>query len=374
MKKIAVIYHFFPHYRSGIIKELLNSKEYEFHFFGSDISEYSGIKRYLDIPEERFHVMRFNKIKGFIFQKNLIRLALSKDYDGLIILADPHFLMTWPCSIIAKISHKKVIFWTHGWTKTLKGGRCIIKKQYHNLADALLLYGHRAKEISIESGYPKEKTHVIYNSLDYDKQLISRHALRNIAINENKKKYYSGGDGAIVTVARLIQSCRFDLLIDALEILKKDYDKKPEVIIIGEGPEYDFLMSYAKQKNVDSQITFMGACYDENVLSRVIYAADVTVSPGKVGLLAMHSLNYGTPVITHNNFEFQMPEYEAITDNVTGSFFEYNNSESLAKEILVWTKRVKGEETIKACHDVIDRLYNPRTQSKIIHEVLNEKK
>ncbi|MCS5968893.1 glycosyltransferase [Klebsiella variicola subsp. variicola] len=88
----------------------------------------------------------------------------------------------------------------------------------------------------------------------------------------------------------------------------------------------------------------------------------------------MHSLNYGTPVITHDNFEFQMPEYEAITDNVTGSFFEYNSAESLAKEILVWTKKVKDEETIKACHDVIDRLYNPRTQSRIIHEVLNEKK
>ncbi|ENF6402182.1 glycosyltransferase family 4 protein [Klebsiella variicola] len=374
MKKIAVIYHFFPHYRSGIIKELLNSKEYEFHFFGSDIPEYSGIKRYLDIPAERFHIMKFKKIKGFIFQKELIKLSFSKDFDALIILADPHFLMTWPSSIIARINHKKVIFWTHGWTRTLKGMRYIIKKQYHNLADALLLYGHRAKEISIKSGYPEEQTHVIYNCLDYEKQLLSRNALRSLSISENKKKYYSGGDGAIVTVARLIQSCRFDLLIDALYILKKEYNKKPEVIIIGEGPEHDFLAAYANQKAVDNQINFMGACYDENVLSRVIYAADVTVSPGKVGLLAMHSLNYGTPVITHDNFEFQMPEYEAITDNVTGSFFEYNSAESLAKEILVWTKKVKDEETIKACHDVIDRLYNPRTQSRIIHEVLNEKK
>lgn len=118
MKKIAVIYHFFPHYRSGIIKELLNSKEYEFHFFGSDIPEYSGIKRYLDIPAERFHIMKFKKIKGFIFQKELIKLSFSKDFDALIILADPHFLMTWPSSIIARINHKKVIFWTHGWTIT----------------------------------------------------------------------------------------------------------------------------------------------------------------------------------------------------------------------------------------------------------------
>nr|HCI8845804.1 hypothetical protein [Klebsiella variicola] len=110
--------------------------------------------------------MKFKKIKGFIFQKELIKLSFSKDFDALIILADPHFLMTWPSSIIARINHKKVIFWTHGWTRTLKGMRYIIKKQYHNLADALLLYGHRAKEISIKSGYPEEQTHVIYNSLD----------------------------------------------------------------------------------------------------------------------------------------------------------------------------------------------------------------
>ncbi|WP_241361540.1 hypothetical protein [Escherichia coli] len=49
MQKVAVIYHFFPHYRSVIIKELLKSNEYEFHFFGDNIQQYQGIKRYKDL-------------------------------------------------------------------------------------------------------------------------------------------------------------------------------------------------------------------------------------------------------------------------------------------------------------------------------------
>lgn len=52
MQKVAVIYHFFPHYRSGIIKELLKSNEYEFHFLViiyNNIKASNVIKIYLKI-------------------------------------------------------------------------------------------------------------------------------------------------------------------------------------------------------------------------------------------------------------------------------------------------------------------------------------
>ena len=39
---------------------------------------------------------------------------------------------------------------------------------------------------------------------------------------------------------------------------------------------------------------------------------DITVSPDKVGLTAIHSMAYGRPVITHDNMDRQGPEVEAV--------------------------------------------------------------
>ncbi|TQI79809.1 glycosyltransferase involved in cell wall biosynthesis [Serratia fonticola] len=373
-RKVAVIYHFFPHYRSGIIKELLKSNDFDFHFYGSDIEEYYGIKRCKDVPLDKFHITRFSKMKNFVFQEGLLKLAMSKEYDALIILADPHFVMTWPCSLLAKLKKKKVLFWTHGWTKDLSGIKYKIKKIYHQLSDGLLLYGDRAKNITVENGYPPEKVYVIYNSLDYELQLEARNLLeKKYELDVDRREFYGNADGAIVTVARLIETCRFDLLIDAIYILKSQ-GYLPMVNIIGDGPVRGKLEKYAREKNVADQIKFWGACYDESLLSRVIYSADVTVSPGKVGLLAMHSLNYGTPVITHDSFDMQMPEYEAIIQDKTGGFFIHNDSMSLAKEIKKWISNKKSKETIKACHEMIDKTYNPYFQSLKIHEALYEEK
>ncbi|XJL82425.1 hypothetical protein AB2F00_15010 [Escherichia coli] len=120
-----------------------------------------------------------------------------------------------------QIAWKKIIYWTHGWTKNISGLRYFIKKKYHNLADDLLLYGNRAKDLAIQSGYPEKNCHVIYNSLDYENQVLARNKLANIDRDANRKEKFGVTDGAIVTVARLIESCRFDLLIESLKLIKE---------------------------------------------------------------------------------------------------------------------------------------------------------
>ena len=47
----------------------------------------------------------------------------------------------------------------------------------------------------------------------------------------------------------------------------------------------------------------------------------------------MHSLIYGTPVVTHNNFAEQMPEFEAVRPNVSGAFYKYNDVSDLCLKI-----------------------------------------
>jgi glycosyltransferase involved in cell wall biosynthesis len=100
--------------------------------------------------------------------------------------------------------------------------------------------------------------------------------------------------------------------------------------------------------------------------------ADLTVSPGDVGLLAMHSMVYGTPVISHDNPYRQMPEFEAIIPGKTGQLYEYDSVDSMAGTIRAWLETQQGrrDEIRQDCQAVIDQYYTPEYQLKMIKHSL----
>ena len=68
-----------------------------------------------------------------------------------------------------------------------------------------------------------------------------------------------------------------------------------------------------------------------------------------------------------------MPEFEAIEDGKTGTFFEEDNVESLAENIQAWlTNGLDREQIRKNCYDVIDNKYNPHRQVEMIRKVIFE--
>ena len=95
---------------------------------------------------------------------------------------------------------------------------------------------------------------------------------------------------------------------------------------------------------------------------------DVLVSPGEVGLTAIHSMTYGTPVITHNNFSCQMPEHEVIIPGITGEFFDYDNPINSMSKLI---PRFYGKRSFysKNCKEIIRKKYNPNNQLLIFNSV-----
>ncbi|MDQ9823525.1 glycosyltransferase, partial [Acinetobacter sp. 163] len=51
------------------------------------------------------------------------------------------------------------------------------------------------------------------------------------------------------------------------------------------------------------------------------------------GLTAIHALSFGCPIITHNNFSEQMPEFEAIKPSKTGYFYQQGDVADLKDKI-----------------------------------------
>jgi glycosyltransferase involved in cell wall biosynthesis len=169
-------------------------------------------------------------------------------------------------------------------------------------------------------------------------------------------------------VGRLTKEVRLDIAIKALSILNLQ-QASAAMIIIGDGVELNTLKQLVKNLNLN--VEFRGAIYDEKLLAPLFLQAAGVVSPGKVGLLAVHALAYGTPVITNGNFEEQMPEAEAIKDGLTGSLCKELSPESFAEAMYMWLYEAKVEVAKEVAIATIEQSYTPETQRYYIEEALN---
>ncbi len=114
-------------------------------------------------------------------------------------------------------------------------------------------------------------------------------------------------------------------------------------------------------------VWLFGPCYEEDVIGELIYNADICVSPGSIGLTAIHSLMYGTPVVTHNDLTTQGPEFEAIIEGYNGAFFEKDNVNDLCKKIKFV---VEAQFSKEQCFEIVDKIWNPHNQIELFKKEL----
>jgi len=367
-ERVAVIYDAFPHYRKGVIEELAASENYKYYFFGNTAYRDSAIKAYTFKSGLEFVGTKSLYLGPFLVQMNILNGLLRNKISHCIFLGNPWFLSCWILTPILRLLGKRVYFWSHGWLVSNEPPlRRLVKRIFFRLPHALLLYGKRSKEIGVSRGFAADNIYVIGNSLDYrtQKRVFSELALRSPA--ELRRDFGFPLDRKIIICTAVVtRRCRFDLLINAASQLQAA-SEHVFLLIVGDGPERENLTKLAATLGVASQ--FLGACYDENTLAKLYKLSDLTVSPGKIGLTAVHSMAYGTPVISHNNPDNQGPEYEAIVPGVTGDFFIENSSEDLARVILRWfeTHPAKPE---KDCIDRVEVEFTPTFQKREIESAL----
>ena len=307
---------------------------------------------------------------GFYYQKGVLKL-LKADYDTYIFIGETRCISTWLFCVVARLFYprKKVYFWTHGWYGKESKTEKFLKKIFLRLPKGgCFLYGNYARELMVQEGFNPNKLYVIHNSLDYDVQLTLRQSLQPQPIYQ---EHFHNDNKNIVFIGRLTKVKRFDLLLEALTMLK-ERGEYVNVTFIGDGIERQNLEKLVEEKGIKNQVWFYGACYNEKTNADMLFNADLCVSPGNIGLTAMHVLMFGCPAITNDDFCHQMPEFEAIQKGKTGSFFKANNSQSLAETISQWFAMYgnEREKVRQACYNEIDKGWNPHIQIRLIKEVL----
>lgn len=356
MKNIFYITNIFPYYRKPIWELLLNEKAYNFHFYYSN-QNLNGIKAADDIKNEKLNLIKNYFFLGrIIWQKGIILEIIKKRPDKIILLGEMNVISNWLIAILSKYLKIEVIFWGHGLYGNEKLFKKFLRIIFLKLADKHLLYGDRAREIMIKNGFNSSNLIVVYNSLDFEKQNIHYKNLKNSIIEDENE------DLKLIFIGRLTKNKRLDILINAI----KKAERPIILNLIGEGEEKKNLIELVKKYNLKN-INFLGEIFDERAISESIFFSDLCVSPGNVGLTAIHSLTYGTPVLTHDNFNFQMPEAEAIKENISGIFFKINNTNDLANKIKKFKKSNFNKTKVR---EIVLKKYNPFYQKTIFDKII----
>jgi glycosyltransferase involved in cell wall biosynthesis len=223
--------------------------------------------------------------------------------------------------------------------------------------------------IGVQNGFTGDTLYVVYNSLDYEAQRIARAKITDDHTKQVRGMIFPNQSKPIlICTSRLIRLRGLELVLDAMSELQRQ-GFETSLLLVGDGPEREYLGKMARDLRL--AVHFYGPCYDEDRLAELIMSANLTVAPGKVGLTAMHSLVYGTPVITHDDPAEQMPEWEAIVPGKTGDFFKRGDIHDLAKTIHRWCVRPWPDKGVrKQCMEVIDRFYNPQFQRQAINRAV----
>ncbi|OGQ95222.1 MAG: hypothetical protein A2521_03530 [Deltaproteobacteria bacterium RIFOXYD12_FULL_57_12] len=377
--RVAVVCHFLSHYRWAIFNLLCRQADPEYVIFADTVGRESietiDFGRAQISPE--CGGLRWKRVKNiwfgraFLWQSGVLRIALDNRIDCIVFLGTMYHFSSWVSAILARITGKRVLMWTHGYLREEKNLKGWVREQFYRLADGLLLYGNRAREILLKRGFNPTDLHVVYNSLNYDEQRRVREMTSpDLLLALREKLFAAPRLPVLIYIGRLTPQKKLLQLLQAAHLLKTE-KVLVNVLLVGDGSEKNILVEAAGQYGIADHVVWYGPCYREEELGPLIMLADICIAPGEIGLTCMHALAYGTPVITHDNPDCQMPEWEAVQPGMNGDLFRQDDVPDLARAVREWLGNSRIREQVRLnCRQIIDAHYNPSSQVGIINDAV----
>jgi glycosyltransferase involved in cell wall biosynthesis len=373
--KLAIQQLVFPVYRVNLLAELALRAETLVLIHDPDsptklkrIQNLPGVSLKDNIVERHTRHIWF---RGFLIEWNLLGTVLSERPDALILQGSIQYLTSWLTMIVCRMRRIRVYLWTHGALGSENRLKITLRRAMMKLADGVMLYGQHAREILVTNGVPPAKLHVIYNSLGAPPSWESlRVSLEPDLVLRAKLFPHAVGLPIVVFIGRLQQEKRLDLVLHCLQrslLMGKPFN----FLCVGGGPELASLRNLVNHHEIADHVKFYGETYDEGEIRQLLLQAEVCVSPGSVGLTAIHALGCGVPVITHDSFNTQGPEFEAIIPGTTGDFYRMGDLGALLDAIMKWTNRGPNRmQTAEACWRVVAENYSPDVQAERMMRVM----
>lgn len=362
------------HYREPLLKNLLKSRRISYDLVGRfKNSEGAAADRIQPASEDVLsHVtpMTFRTFGSLWWEDGQVRDVFTGGHDAYVLAGRIYTLSAWAALVVGKLRRRRVIFWGHGWKRPESGAKRRLRLAFYALADGLLVYGDRAKELGVSYGVPEQKIKVVYNSI-YPESLTGQAAEEGHAADQRRAEQGpDAGRPTIIYSSRLTARHRLDTLAEALHAFPEEAPR-PRVVVVGDGAERPRLEEKFAALGVEAE--FLGAVYDYERLSELYARADVAVSIGGAGLNVTQALSFGVPVVAEDGHPDSSPEIEAVIEGQTGRYYATGSADSLQRvlsEVLADPEQLHrlGEQGLAVVRD----RYTAEKHAAAIDQALTE--
>ena len=198
---------------------------------------------------------------------------------------------------------------------------------------------------------PKSNLFVARNTMDLSPLFAQRDALATEGKIKVRRRLSIPPDSpVIVYIGRLIREKGTDMLLETWAHLTKEIPAT--LLIIGDGPERAAMEATVSAHSLQG-VRFLGSLFRDEA-SPWLYASDLMLMPGYLGLAVNHAFAFGLPVVSlrypnklpqktnTRNRAGNGPEVEYVQSGKTGLLCSDNSSEALAagvREVLADRER-----------------------------------
>ena len=331
--KVAILNHgYLPHYRVRFYELLAERGSFEYVVFHGAPPSWVGTPE-LDGPfafsQRRVHNREFRIGPLTLIYQPVVWEILTGGYDAIVITTESKFISNLLLVLLGKLRGIAVLYWGFGYHPP-RGSResdvpnrpllvvtTFIKKCFTKLSDGFIAYTKSGAERLIESGYPRERTFFVQNTIDMTEQVRLYEAERATDPQAIRREFGLRPDSIVFAfIGRLVPIKRVDQLIEAIRCINRDglSEHFIEALIVGSGMCEEELKAQAVEM---PGIHFLGGLPPNDKVARALKVSAATVVAGMVGLVANHAFAHGRPVITRV-LDTHSPELEYIEHEVNG--------------------------------------------------------
>lgn len=330
--KVVIIGRVFSDYRKPIYDIL--SEKYSLSFLHSQNK--SGINQVITPYSIKIKSVNFSKRETgtYLFMTNYLekikpQVVIHEFAIGILSL----FRTYLKC----KVLNIKFILYSHGYDRKKgfnpqKSWFDKIRLFYLKKADAIIVYGQFDKCL-LANYINTDKIFVAQNTLDTHHLLSIKNKLVQEGKENVKKRLGFDKQYNIVFIGRLLADKNPAMVIDALNELLNTYHLDIALHYVGGGNEYENLKKKVESLGLANNVILHGSIHDENKTGEILFASDMMVMPGYLGLSVNHAFCFECPVMSfeqQENGPFHSPEVEYVINNETGFLLKEHTAESLA--------------------------------------------
>lgn len=332
--KLVVVQPLLPQYAIAFFNRVVDMHPELELVLLADIETREALNQYQ--PQNcRFTVRHLPSVqgKGFIYRPGLLRQLRQEKADAIVFNANPREISQLWAMLVSRLLGRRFTAW--GMFHRIGGPRLVTTAFYRlagRLADRCLTYTRTGASNLVSLGVPKHKIGIVGTAIDERIPFAERAARTPEELASFRREQDLEGKHVVLQVVRLSRFKRPELLVQAAQILLRQRQDLV-FVLVGNGDMREELEEMVAAHGLQQAFRFLGAVYDEALLSRWYLCADVFVVPTCIGLSAHHAMSYGVPVVTDDSLDSQASEFDIIADGLNALTYRDGDVHSLAEAI-----------------------------------------